>query len=115
MASSEKTRARWKRYRERHPAMLRTQKKLQYASLIAGARLAYGNQCACCGEREPSFLTTDHIKEDGAAQRKELGFSSGNALLWWLKRNGYPPGFQTLCRNCNWAKHVLGQCPHQQR
>ena len=33
--------------------------------------------------------------------------------LEWLKRNDYPPGFQVLCHNCNWAKHALGRCPHQ--
>jgi hypothetical protein len=33
----------------------------------------------------------------------------------WLKNSGYPPGFQVLCFNCNFAKHRKGQCPHHHR
>lgn len=30
-----------------------------------------------------------------------------------LKQNNYPRGFQILCYNCNNAKSIQGQCPHQ--
>jgi hypothetical protein len=30
-----------------------------------------------------------------------------------LRNQGYPPGYQVLCHNCNWAKYAYGECPHQ--
>jgi len=71
----------------------------------------YGRQCACCGEANELFLTIDHVNNDGSAHRKEIGQS---AIYRWLVRNGFPPGFQTLCYNCNLGKRVNGGvCPHR--
>jgi hypothetical protein len=74
----------------------------------------YGKVCACCGESHEEFLTLDHPNNDGAAHRKELGVSSGSAFYSWIIKNGFPPGFQTLCWNCNCAKSRFGYCPHTQ-
>ncbi len=70
----------------------------------------YGGKCACCGEKELVFLAIDHIKNDGAAHRREIG---NGQIHRWLKRNNFPAGFQVLCFNCNAAKHILGRCPHK--
>jgi hypothetical protein len=78
---------------------------------------AYGGAvCACCGETEYLFLTVDHINNNGWAQRKELGDTgNGHAFKSWLKKNGFPPGYQILCMNCNFGKRMNnGVCPHQQ-
>ncbi len=73
----------------------------------------YGRECACCGETEPLFLTLDHVENNGADHRREIG-KDGNALTRWLIANDFPDGFQTLCRNCNWGKFANGgTCPHQ--
>lgn len=71
--------------------------------------------CACCGERGFEFLTIDHTHNDGAQHRREIGKGRSSAsVLGWLKRNGYPTGFQVLCWNCNCAKaHHGGVCPHK--
>ena len=99
-----------------------TRAKTDYAALNRAARHRrwlilraqvfwhYGTVCACCSEPETDFLTIDHIEGDGAEHRRQIGESS---LYHWLRKNGFPPGFQTLCRNCNWAKHRLGTCPHR--
>lgn len=63
----------------------------------------YGGACACCGEDAYEFLVIDHIHDDGAQHRREL---SGELISYWLKRNGYPPGYQILCANCNMAKQL---------
>lgn len=75
----------------------------------------YGTHCACCGETTPVFLVIDHINGGGNEHRRSLSPSGkmGDHLYRWLVREGFPPGFQTLCFNCNHAKHVLGECPHQ--
>jgi hypothetical protein len=72
--------------------------------------------CSCpkCDIIEPDFLTIDHINGGGERHRKSLGV--GGSFYYWLKRNNFPPGFQTLCMNCN---HATGRsfrnkdvCPH---
>jgi len=74
---------------------------------------AYGGpQCNCCSTLVNEFLTIDHINNDGAAHKREIG-GGGIKLYLWLKRKGYPPGFQVLCMNCNFAKGKYGLCPHQ--
>lgn len=81
---------------------------------------AYGGKCACCGETEPRFLSIDHVNNDGAAHRRSLGATKrngeggGSATLAWIKKNGFPSGFQVLCMNCNMGKFRNGgTCPHQ--
>lgn len=69
-------------------------------------------RCACCGEARLTFLTIDHIENDGAAHRRS-GVASGSSMWYWLRRNGYPSGFQVLCWNCQHGKEVYGVCPHE--
>ena len=70
--------------------------------------------CACCGEKGIQFLTIDHVNNGGAEHRKTLGkTSSGWGLYRWIIKNNYPPMFQVLCFNCNCAKGLFGECPHQ--
>lgn len=82
--------------------------------------MAYGGyRCACCGESEPQFLSIDHVNNDGADHRRELGYDgngkgAGGATWRWLKANNFPPGFQVLCMNCNFGKARNGGiCPHE--
>lgn len=77
---------------------------------------AYGGwQCACCKESEPRFLTIDHVNNDGAQHRRQMGEKRGGRKFYeWLVTNGFPSGFQVLCMNCNWGKaRNHGVCPHQ--
>ena len=67
-------------------------------------------RCACCYESEPKFLALDHINGEGP---RMPGVSRvGNAFCAWLKREGFPPGLQVLCHNCNCAKGKALRCPH---
>jgi hypothetical protein len=68
----------------------------------------YGGKCLACGESHPAFLSVDHINNDGAYHRQIAG--RGHRLYQWLQKNGFPQdGFQLLCSNCNWLKHVSRQ------
>lgn len=90
-------------------------------SLREEALNAYGGMvCACCGEKEPMFLTLDHIDNNGAAERLKIAGrrnAAGTHTYKWLKANGYPPGrYQVLCMNCNFGKRMnKGVCPHHGR
>lgn len=77
---------------------------------------AYGGYvCACCGEAERMFLTIDHINNDGCYMRKHV-HGEGSVFYAWLKKNGFPPGFQILCWNCQMGKRFNnGTCPHKKR
>lgn len=82
------------------------------AQLKDAAYAAYrGYRCACCGITEPVFLCLDHVNNDGAEHRRKGNYCGLN-LYRWLRKHGYPPGFQVLCHNCNFAKQ-FGPCPHQ--
>lgn len=71
-------------------------------------------RCACCGETELDFLTLDHVNNDGAEHRRQLG-AAGVSVYCWIKRNKFPTGFAILCWNCNAAKGRFGICPHQRK
>lgn len=81
--------------------------------------IAYGGAfCACCGESIFEFLTIDHINNDGSQHRKKLFKENGKIMAGvdfcrLLKKQGFPPGYQVLCWNCNVTKGLYGQCPHK--
>lgn len=75
----------------------------------------YGGKCACCGETERAFLVIDHIHGGGNEHRKQEKITGANNIGAWLKKHGYPEGFQVLCANCNTAKEKEGGCPHAQK
>ena len=80
--------------------------------------MAYGGyKCVCCGETEPSFLTIDHINNDGARARKKIGYPKGGTHFYtWIIKNGFPDDLQVLCWNCQWGKvKNNGICPHRIR
>lgn len=70
-------------------------------------------KCACCGVPELEFLAIDHVGGGGNAHRKAIGRNSGAAFYDWLRKEGYPTGYQVLCHNCNSARGFYGICPHE--
>jgi hypothetical protein len=86
------------------------------AKLKAESLRAYGEVCACCGESEPVFLCLDHpngLPDEHRDPTHRSGRLSGDKLLRLLRSQGWPPGYRTLCWNCNSARAILGQCPHE--
>ena len=65
-----------------------------------------------CGVSDSDMLTLDHINNDGANARRYTKIGSGNVAYWFLKRHGYPKGYQTLCWNHQWKKRIgnLKEC-----
>lgn len=73
-----------------------------------------GLECACCGETYLGFLEVDHVRNDGAKDRKTR--SPRSLFLEILRPDFDTSHFQTLCANCNSRKHKsgLGYCDHPQ-
>jgi hypothetical protein len=76
---------------------------------VLGAYSGETLSCVCCGEQQRAFLTLDHVNNGGRAHRRRMG---NQGVYHELRRNGYPPGFQILCFNCNLARGSYGACPH---
>lgn len=63
-----------------------------------------------CEISDIDMLTLDHIANNGAEHRRsysKTGRGGGTALYLMLEKQGYPPGYQTLCANHNLKKHIL--------
>lgn len=84
-------------------------------ALKAQVFAAYGGYlCSCCGVTERHFLSIDHVANNGAEQKRNRDYTSGTGFYQWLRKNGFPSGYQVLCLNCNIGKHRNGGvCPHQ--
>ncbi len=75
----------------------------------------YGWRCECCGEREPMFLSIDHIEGKGNIHREETKKMGSNDWYKFLIENNFPEGFRTLCLNCNLGRQRNGGiCPHKE-
>ena len=106
-ANKEKISSRGKLYfKERGRAKQQERRTALRREVLA----AYGSKCQCCGETEFQFLAVDHIDGGGAKHRRE----TSNNVYQWLKKHDYPTGYQILCHNCNMAKGLYNQCPHNQ-
>jgi len=70
----------------------------------------YDGKCVCCGEANWEFLTVDHIKNDGAEERKKM---TGNQFYEYIIKNNFPKKYRLLCSNCNWSRGTYGYCPHE--
>jgi hypothetical protein len=68
----------------------------------------YGTSCAQCGFSDERALQIDHTGNNGAQERLRLGHRhcAGYPFYRWLKREGWPSGYQVLCANCNLIKYV---------
>jgi len=57
-------------------------------------------------------LTIDHVKGNGANQRRELWKKysfQGFEFYRWLKQHNFPEGYQVLCMNCQWKKRHINK------
>ena len=79
--------------------------KLKYETL---AHYGKGElpHCIQCGEQDIDVLCIDHINGGGNSHRKRLGVFAGGEFYSWLRRQGYPVGYQVLCANCNLRKAI---------
>lgn len=113
----EQLRAAERRYRLKHPEISReyyrkNRRRCNDNTRASRDRLKervythYGNgSCACifCGISDIRVLSIDHIDDSGHIDRK-VNRRCGTSLYLYLEREGFPPGYQTLCMNCQILK-----------
>ena len=76
------------RYRARHHKEIDLKAFAKNKKLKLEVIMHYGGICACCGEDCFEFLQIDHINNDGANHRREIGRGS-SVIYRWLIRNNY--------------------------
>jgi len=62
-------------------------------------------KCQKCGFNDFRALSVDHIQGGGLRHFRQIG-SSGSTFYSWLRKRGYPTGYQVLCMNCQWVKRA---------
>jgi len=81
---------------------------LNHYSLLHGMTNPDGSEitpcCGCCQESNLDLLEIDHIEGNGNEHRTQLGISTSTGFYLWLKKQDYPFGYQTLCKDCNLRK-----------
>ena len=90
--------------RERHRQYIKNRRE----KLIA----LYGGKCECCNVSHPHFLCFDHVRNNGAEERRLLkGYGVYRKMLMaGVKLDDY----RLLCYSCNMARSIYGICPHEQ-
>ena len=67
--------------------------------------------CCQCGHGDLDTLQLDHTNytsPDRLRKRKTgMRYYTGCFLYAWLKKRGYPSGYQVLCANCNVKKEAI--------
>ena len=59
-------------------------------------------RCVRCGFLDLRALSIDHIEGSGNWHRRKM--RSSGQFYQWLIKNNFPPGYQTLCMNCQFIK-----------
>lgn len=94
--------------KQRHNSQLRQRNQALKTEVLT----YYGKRnlaCVTCGESRLACLSIDHVNGGGEKHRRGLRQAGGLPFYSWLKRQGFPVGYQTLCMNCQFAKRVLNE------
>jgi hypothetical protein len=84
-------------------AKLRSERKL----IVLSHYGKEGMLCCCwdgCQETDIDCLTLDHIDNNGGDHRRKVGNSG---IYFDVIKNGFPPGFQTLCGSHQMKKEMV--------
>lgn len=106
LKNREKIRTKAKIYYNQNPEGTKARARLSQQRVRREVLTYYGNgKCACvrCGESRLACLSIDHIKGGGHRHLVKLG-KSGSQFIYWLRQQGFPKGYQTLCMNCQCVK-----------
>jgi hypothetical protein len=109
----------WQRYREKHRERINAlerspETRKQRRDIRDRNKKAvidfYSNgegTCRWCGHSDLDVLCLDHINDDGQSYRRGGRRRGGSGFYSWIIAQGYPPGLQVLCANCNTKKEVV--------
>lgn len=103
----------YNKYRDRETRSARQRRANLKLKVLTYYSIERKLQCSWpgCQIFDIDMLTLDHIDNDGAKHRAELGFpercGGGMFLYNFIIKNNFPKGFQTLCANHQLKKEIL--------
>jgi len=95
------------RYREANSQKRKERNRKKNEEIRLACLHHYSNgtmKCAECDVSDVDMLLLDHINDDGAEHRRNIGGTG--SLYAALMRLGFPPGIQVLCANHNHKKEI---------
>jgi hypothetical protein len=115
----------FKKYKEENKEKVKAWSRGRAQMIRCEVKKYLGGKCVCCGEREPEFLTIDHVRNDAADDRKRFKKTAHDRSIsvyvyeeiYRAIRNQLSmERWQLLCFNCNSSKHFgHGVCAHKRR
>jgi hypothetical protein len=102
--NNEQAKKRVKQYRDSHKEEIKIKGKIFNGKLKYEVLSYYSSgipKCLVCRVEDIDVLCIDHINNDGRKQRREINFGYS-----WLKKQGFPEGYQVLCFNHNMKKEI---------
>ncbi len=111
---AEKARESTKKWRKDNPDKQKESLVRWKFSLRVQVLTHYGHgelACVMCNFSDMRALSIDHINNNGAEHRRNNASvkAGGTNFYLWLKKQGYPEEYQTLCFNCQIIKRVTKQ------
>ena len=106
----KKKRRLMRKYRAESPERYREQTRRAKRKLKDAVFDIYGRECVRCGFTDVRALTLDHILNNGAEERKELG---ERGVYRRATEKHRPDEYQTLCMNCQFIKRVEARRQNQ--
>jgi hypothetical protein len=89
--------------REKYAARSRRAKRMLREKLLD----TFGSRCVLCGFSDERALTLDHINNNGAEERSELG---ERGVYYRALKPEYQSEYRMLCMNCQFiARHEAGR------
>jgi len=92
-----------RKHRKENPEIHRKKSRDAKTRLRNKLYKMYGDTCTMCGFSDKRALTLDHIKNNGAEERKEMGPRGP----WYRAVGEYlPDDYRILCMNCQFIARV---------
>jgi len=94
-------------YQKAHRKEINERNRLRRQQIKKEVLIHYGKgvlACIHCGFADIRALSIDHINGGGTKHYREIGNAH---LSEWLRKQGFPEGYQTLCMNCQWIKRAI--------
>jgi hypothetical protein len=98
-----------RKYRAENPEKYNAQSRAAKKRIKDAVFAKYGTACTRCGFKDVRALTLDHVLNNGAKERAEIGERG----VYKRAIEGHESEYQILCMNCQFIKRVEARHENQ--